>query len=69
LCYKQINDLYICNEDFGRKYCIARNDNENNIYYYDIKDLVMKEKIFDICCGFNYLILLTQSGSEILILL
>jgi serine/threonine protein kinase len=68
LCYKQINDLYIFYDPiFGHYYCIARNDNEYNIYYYDIKFGVMKEyiseeKIIDICYGFRHSNLLTQSG-------
>jgi hypothetical protein len=66
LCYKQINDLYICYY-FESKYCFARNDNEYNIYYYDIKygiikEYISEEKIIDICYGFDYSILLTQSG-------
>jgi hypothetical protein len=46
LCYKQINDLYICYYFSGFEYCFycfARN--EYNIYYYDIKYGVMKEYI------------------------
>jgi hypothetical protein len=68
LCYKQINDLNIFSDyDFDLKYCFARNVNEYNIYYYDIKYGVMKEyiseeKIIDICCGLRHSILLTQSG-------
>jgi hypothetical protein len=63
LCFKKINDLNIFYE-----YFFARNDNEYNIYYYDIKYWVMKEyiseeKIIDMCCGEEYLILLTQSGN------
>jgi alpha-tubulin suppressor-like RCC1 family protein len=66
LCYKQIYDFKICNY-FGPKYCFARNDNEYNIYYYDIEYGVMKEyisdeKIIDFCCGSKHLILLMQSG-------
>jgi hypothetical protein len=61
-CYKQINDLSI---DCESKYCFARN--EYNFYCYDIKHEVIKEyiseeKIIDICCRYNYSILLTQSG-------
>jgi serine/threonine protein kinase len=68
LCYKQINDLYIFYDyASGHKHCFARNDNEYNIYYYDIKYEVMKEyiseeKIIDMCCGREHSILLTQSG-------
>jgi hypothetical protein len=63
LCYKQINDLntrYLYWNKFYNYFCpkyyVARNDNENNIYYYDIKYGVMKEyiseeKIIEICCG------------------
>jgi hypothetical protein len=64
LCYKQINDLHICDES---QYCFARNNDDYNIYFYDIKYGVMKEyigeeKIIDMCCGFYHSILLTQSG-------
>jgi hypothetical protein len=67
LCYKQIIDLNIFYLYFGRKYCFARNVNEYNIYYYDIEYEVMKEyiseeKIIDMCCGEEQLILLTQNG-------
>jgi hypothetical protein len=65
LCYKQINDLYVCYGKYFEYYCFARN--EYNIYYYDIKYGVMKEyiceeKVVDICCGDKHSILLTQSG-------
>jgi hypothetical protein len=64
LCYKQINDLHICDES---QYCFARNDDDYNIYFYNINYGVMKEyigeeKIIDMCCGFYHSILLTQSG-------
>ncbi len=64
LCYKQINDLHICDES---QYCFARNNDDYNIYFYDIKYGVMKEyigeeKIIDMCCGREHSILLTQSG-------
>jgi serine/threonine protein kinase len=72
LCQKQINDLsisYCFSLEFNEYcfYCFARNDNEYNIYYYEIKYGVMKEyiseeKIIDMCCGYSYSILLTQSG-------
>jgi hypothetical protein len=68
LCYKHINDLYICYKYYFRpKYCIARNDNEYNIYFYDIeygiiKEYISEEKIIDMCCGSEHSILLTQSG-------
>jgi hypothetical protein len=62
LRFKKINDLNIIYE-----YFFARNDNEYNIYYYDVKYWAMKEyiseeKIIDMCCGEEYLNLLTQSG-------
>ncbi len=64
LCYKQINDIKI---NYWSTYCFARNDNEYNIYYYDIeygvmKQIISEEKIIDICCGPKHSILLTQSG-------
>jgi hypothetical protein len=64
LCFKQINDLYIC-YFFELIYIFARN--EYNVYYYDIEYRVMKEyiseeKIIDMCCGHRRSILLTQSG-------
>jgi alpha-tubulin suppressor-like RCC1 family protein len=67
LCYKQINDLYICHEFSDPKYCIARNDNEHKIYYYDfkykvIKENISEENIIDTCCAVDYSILLAQSG-------
>jgi alpha-tubulin suppressor-like RCC1 family protein len=62
LCEKRINDVKI---NYWSEYCFARN--EYNIYYYDIeykimKEYVSKEKIFDMCCGEEHSILLTQSG-------
>jgi hypothetical protein len=64
LCFKQINDLYIC-YFFELKYIFARN--EYNVYYYDIeygvmKEYISEEKIIDMCCGHRRSILLTQSG-------
>jgi hypothetical protein len=64
LCYKQINDLYIFGYYISPKYCFARNDNEYNIYYYDIeygviKEYISDEKIIDMCCGSEHSILLT----------
>jgi len=52
--YEQTNALNICHN-----YCIARNDNEYNIYYYEIKYGIMKgyiseEKIIDIYCFKNF---------------
>jgi hypothetical protein len=49
------------------KYCFAGNNNENNIYCYDIeygviKEYISEEKIIDVCCGSSDSILLTQSG-------
>ncbi len=35
----------ICLDDFGSKYCFARDDNEYKIYYYDVKYGVLKEYI------------------------
>ncbi len=57
--------MYIC-YDYGFK-CFARNDNEYNIYYYDIKygvieEYISEEKIIDICCLSEHSILLTRSG-------
>jgi WD40 repeat protein len=64
LCHKQINDIKI---SFSSEYFFACNDNEYNIYCYDIKYGVMKEyiseeKIIDKCCGYGHSILLTESG-------
>jgi hypothetical protein len=64
LCHKQIDDIKL---NFWAYSCFARNDNEYNIYYYDIKYRVMKEhiseeKIIDMCCGEKHSIILTQSG-------
>jgi hypothetical protein len=64
LSYKQINDIKI---NYWSDYFFARNDNEYNIYFYDIRYGVMKEyiseeKIIDMCCGDRHSILLTQSG-------
>ncbi len=42
LCYKQIIDIEI---NYWFKYFFSRNDNEYDIYYYDIKYGVMKEYI------------------------
>jgi hypothetical protein len=66
LCYKQINDLNIF-RCYGHEYCFARNDNEYNIYFYDIKygiikEYISEEKIIDMCCGYRHSILFTQSG-------
>ncbi len=62
LCYKQINDIKI---NYQSTYCFACNENEYNIYYYDIEYWIMKEyiseeKVDDICCGYRHLILLTS---------
>jgi hypothetical protein len=64
LCHKQINDIKI---SCWSEYCFARNDNEYNIYYYDIKygvikEYISEENIIDICCSGRHSILLTQSG-------
>jgi hypothetical protein len=64
LCHKQINEI---NLNLLSDYGFARNDNEYNIYCYDIKYGVMKEyiseqKIIDICCGGKRSILLTKTG-------
>jgi hypothetical protein len=44
LCYKKINNLYICEDYLFRyKYFFTPTDNEYNIYYYHIERGLMKE--------------------------
>jgi hypothetical protein len=56
LCYKQMNDIKI---NYWSTYYFAHNDNEYNIYYYDIeygvrKEYISEEKVVDICCGIRF---------------